>query len=101
MSWLLWGLLLMLQSGCQTWVSRARNSRSLGYHAVASVGSHGAWFLGFVLAMDKVGDAKAAGYGLVLAYTAGFYVIVSMVGSVWMHHLLMTKVETGARKVGG
>ena len=37
MSWVLWAVMLLIQNATFTWVSRARNSKSLGYHAVAAV----------------------------------------------------------------
>lgn len=91
--WLLWGALLLLQNASFTWVSRARNSKSLRYHAVASVASNGVWFLSLGIAVDKIADARAADSWLLLAGTAAFYTVFTVVGSVGMHHLLMTRVE--------
>jgi len=42
---LLWFLLLVIQNAAFTWVSRARNSGSYGYHAIAAVFSNGIWFV--------------------------------------------------------
>ena len=36
MKWVAWSLLLLIQNASFTLVSRARNSGSLGYHAVAA-----------------------------------------------------------------
>ena len=44
MSLVYWALLLVLQHAAFTWVSRARNSGSIGYHAIASVFSNGIFF---------------------------------------------------------
>ena len=41
MNYFAWALLLILQNMAFTWVSRARNSGSLGYHAIASICSNG------------------------------------------------------------
>jgi hypothetical protein len=41
MNLILWFLLLVLQNAAFTWVSRARNSGSIGYHAIAAVFSNG------------------------------------------------------------
>lgn len=97
-TWLLWAVLLLAQNGSATWVSRARNSRSLGYHALASVGSNGVWILSLGMAIDKLADARAAGNGWQLAGTVAFYVAFTVAGSVGAHHLLMTRVETGPRR---
>jgi O-antigen/teichoic acid export membrane protein len=98
--WALWALLLLLQNGSATWVSRARNSRSLAYHALASIGSNGIWLLSLGFAVDKVSGAwRAESWGL-LAATAAFYTVFTVAGSVGAHHLLMTRIERGDRKVG-
>ncbi len=55
---LTWFLLLILQNAAFTWVSRARNSKSIGYAAIASVFSNGIYFvvqllmIGFVAKPD-------------------------------------------------
>lgn len=100
MSWLLWGILLLLQNASFTWVSRARNSGSLGYHAVASVGSNGIWMLGQFIVIDKVVKALASGDAGLIAGTVAFYTLFTVIGSVGMHHILMTYVEKGKRAVG-
>jgi hypothetical protein len=89
-SWLIWAFLLVLQNASHTAVSRARNSKSLGYHAIASVFSNGVWFLALAVAVDKIREADSA---LALGLTALFYVACTVVGSVGAHHLLMHHVE--------
>jgi hypothetical protein len=101
MSWLLWGLLLLVQNASFTWVSRARNSSDLKYHATAAFCSNGVWFLGPMMALDKLAEARAAGSVPLFIATALFYTVCTVTGSVGAHHLLQTKVETGKRKVGG
>lgn len=100
MSWLLWGVLLLLQNASFTWVSRARNSGSVKYHAVAAVGSNGIWFLNQVIVVNKVTDALQVHNWRLIAFSAVFYTVFAVIGSVSMHHILLTKVETGKRKVG-
>jgi hypothetical protein len=81
-------------------VSRARNSGSLRYHAVAAVFSNGVWFASqfFVVAvLSEVIAAKDVGLGLA---TALFYLLLTTVSSVGMHYFLMNKVEKGKAKVG-
>jgi hypothetical protein len=99
-SWIVWGVVLLLQNASFTWVSRARNSGNVGYHAVASVGSNGIWFLSQIVVVSKITDAiRSHSWGL-LAFTGIFYTIFTVIGSVSMHKFLMTKVEKGSRKVG-
>lgn len=100
MTWVLWAILLLLQNASFTMVSRARNSKSLWYHALASVGSNGIWFLSLGLAINKVTDAMKTGSWVLMAGTAAFYTVFTVVGSVGMHHILMTHVERGKRQVG-
>lgn len=97
MDWLVWAVLLLAQNGSATWVSRARNSRSLKYHAVASIASNGVWILSLSIAVDKL---RAAHGFSAMAFTAAFYVIFTVSGSVAMHHFLMTRVERGVRSIG-
>jgi hypothetical protein len=99
MDWVIWAGMLLLQNAAFTWVSRARNSTSISYHALASVCSNGVWFLNLGLAVDKINSAWGS-WGLLLL-TATFYTVFTVVGSVSAHYFLMTKIETGKRKVGG
>lgn len=80
----------ILQNASFTLVSRARNSKSLGYHAVASVFSNGIWLLVIrqvVTNLDSV----------VMMVT---YVVGAVCGSVLMHYISMKYIEKGKRKIG-
>ncbi len=98
--WGLWAVILLIQNASFTFVSRARNSRSLAYHAVASVCSNGVWFLSLGFAVNKLAEAREAGSWTLLLGTAAFYTVFTVIGSVGAHHVLMTKVERGDRRVG-
>ena len=109
MSWLFWGLLLLLQNASFTLVSRARNSGSLGWHAIAAIGSNGIWFISNAIIVAVVaGIIGSAGVkGLIdsgnwpkLVIAGLFYTICTVVGSVSMHYVAMRWIETGKRKVG-
>lgn len=92
-----WFLLLVLQNGAFTWVSRARNSGSLGYHAVAAVFSNGIWFASqfIMIAMVAYG-----GMTTLEAVSAGaVYIAGTVTGSVLMHWVSMRWLEKGKRKV--
>lgn len=99
MKWAVWAVVLVLQAGSSTWASRARNTGSLGYHAVAATGSHGIWFMSSVFMLDTVvGAARGGDWGLVVR-TGIFYTAFTVLGSVLAHWAAM-KIETGKRKVG-
>ena len=75
--------LVVLQNASFTLVSRARNSKSLLYHGIASVLSNGIWLLVIrqvVLNLDKP----------VLMIT---YLIGSVTGSIGMHYFAMKYFE--------
>lgn len=98
MSWFLWAAMLLVQNASFTWVSRARNSKSLGYHAVAAIASNGVWFLNLGVAVDKLSEARHNASWVLFACTALFYTAFTVIGSVGAHHFLMTRVEKGARR---
>lgn len=98
MSIALWFLLLIAQNAAFTWVSRARNSGSLGYHAIASVFSNGIFFASnlFMISLVTMQGRTVEEYlGLGLVYIAG-----TVTGSVLMHYVAMRWLESGKRKVG-
>ena len=75
--------LVMLQNASFTLVSRARNSRSLAYHSIASVLSNGVWLLVIRKVVQNFDSPE-----LMITYLAG-----SVIGSVAMHHLSMKYFE--------
>lgn len=95
----LWFLVLILQNAAFTWVSRARNSGSLAYHAVASVFSNGIFFFTnfyLIYTVSKSADTDVwTALGLAAVYICG-----TVTGSVTMHYVSMRWLEKGKRKVG-
>lgn len=75
--------LAILQNASFTLQSRARNSKSLLYHTVSSILSNGIWL--FVIREVVLNFDKPK---LLIAYLVG-----SVVGSVWMHHIAMKYFE--------
>ena len=61
LTWTLWALFLVLQNMSFTLVSRARNSGSLAFHAVAAIGSNGIWFASNFILIDKLLDLLRGG----------------------------------------
>lgn len=81
--------LTILQNASFTLVSRARNSKSISYHAIASVLSNGIWLLVIrqvVLNLDK-------------PYLMVAYLVGAVTGSVLMHYVAMKYFEKGKRAV--
>ncbi len=100
MTYVAWALLLILQNAAFTWVSRARNSGSLGYHAVAAIASNGVWFASQFILIDKMVQIIRSG-SWASAVTMGlFYATFTVVGSVGMHWISLRYLEKGKRKVG-
>jgi hypothetical protein len=94
----LWFLLLVVQNAAFTWVSRARNSGSLGYHAVAAVFSNGVWFVSQFLMI-----AAVTGPGVTFARAvllSAVYVAGTVTGSILMHYVALRWLEKGKRRVG-
>lgn len=75
--------LVVLQNASFTLVSRARNSQSLMYNAVASVFSNGIWLLVISKVVQNFDSPK-----MMMAYLVG-----SVVGSVAMHYISMRYFE--------
>ncbi len=100
LKWATWGILLILQNASFTLVSRARNSGSLGYHALAAVGSNGIWFLSQLILFDNMLTIIREANWSLGVLTALFYTMCTIIGSVGMHWLAIKKIETGARRVG-
>jgi hypothetical protein len=75
--------LVILQNASFTLVSRARNSKSLLYHGIASVLSNGVWLL--VIRQVVTNFDKP-----IMMWT---YLIGSVIGSLGMHHIAMKYFE--------
>ena len=81
-------LLVILQNASFTLVSRARNSNSISFHAVASVLSNGIWLLvikNVVQNFDK-------------PILMVVYIVGSVIGSVSMHYISMKYLEKKPNK---
>ena len=81
-------------------VSRARNSGSLTYHAIAAVFSNGIWFVSqFILVDSVMGIIKNSDWTYAV-FIGIFYTFFTIIGSISSHIVLMKWVEKGRRKVG-
>lgn len=82
-------LLTILQNASFTLVSRARNSDSILFHAIAAIFSNGIWVLvirKLVLNLDN---------WLII----GTYVVGTVIGSILMHYLSMKYIEPYFKKL--
>lgn len=99
MTWFIWAVMLIAQNGCGTWTSRARNSSSIPYHALASFFGNGVYFANLFIGVDKISTAAGPWE---IALTVAFYATFTMLGSIASHYLLMHHVEkrfAGVRQV--
>jgi flagellar biosynthesis component FlhA len=98
MNLIAWFFLLVVQNAAFTLVSRARNSGSYGYHAIASVMSNGIFFISQFL---LIGMAAKPGMPLMQILGIGaVYIAGTATGSILMHWLSLNYLERGKRKVG-
>jgi hypothetical protein len=98
MNLIAWFFLLVVQNAAFTLVSRARNSGSYGYHALAAVFSNGVWFASQFL---LIGMVAKPGMPAAEAFKLGaIYVAATVTGSVLMHWFSVNFLERGKRKVG-
>jgi hypothetical protein len=100
MIYLTWALLLVFQNAAFTWVSRARNSGSDWYHALAAVFSNGIWFAATFITFERVWTVLKTGNVELGILIGAVYVVATVTGSVSMGMFLRRFVETGKRKVG-
>lgn len=75
-----------------TFVSRGRNSGSLGYHLLASIFSNGIYAALLFVSIDQVTQAKANPAAFLAVYT-----LATMSGSIFAHWLAL-RVERGKQR---
>lgn len=78
----------VLQNASFTLTSRARNSKSIPFHAFASVASNGVWLIVIRQIVTHLDS-----WLLMATYLTG-----SVIGSVLMHHVSMKYLETRIKK---
>ena len=89
MDFLILFLTVLAQNASFTLVSRARNSSSIAFHAIAAVISNGMWLL---VIRQVVTHLNSPG----LMFT---YLVASVLGSVLMHHVSMRYFEKHRKSV--
>lgn len=99
--WFLWSLTLIFTNGSGTLASRARNTPSYTYHALAALCSHGTFFVSSLIGIDlmveiiRTRDPYLALRGFLV------YALSSTAGSIGVHWIAINHFETGNRRVGG
>ena len=95
-------LVLILQNGIFTLVSRSRNSGSILWHAPISFLSNGIYFVihyGMIMPW-LLKDIEGKDYG-VLSQFGILYAVCTMIGSVLFMWLSINVFEKGKKRVGG
>lgn len=92
----LWTVALLgfIQNIAFTFVSRGRNSGSLGYHFAASIFSNGIYAALLFVSIDQVSQAKSDPGPFLIVYTLG-----TMSGSIFAHWLALRLEKGKARSV--
>jgi len=99
-SWIFWAWVLVAQNFAFTYVSRARNSASLGRHAKAAVFSNGVWYASQMIIVGKLFAYLKGDFGFGMAvFTGLYYTAFTMTGSLIAHYLAL-KNERGKTAVG-
>lgn len=93
----LWATVLLIQNAAFTWVSRARNGGSYGYHACAAVAANGLFFAGQFVMVSVVAQGTSRAEAITLG---AIYVTATTTGSVLMHVASVRWLERGKRRVG-
>jgi hypothetical protein len=99
-TWILWAGLLIMQNFSFTLVSRARNSGSYAWHAVAAVGSNGVWIVSQMILVVGIVRLMEDGTRLQQFGLAFFYITFTVIGSIVGHWVSKNLIERGRRKVG-
>lgn len=99
--WILWSIILVFTNGSGTLASRARNTPSYAYHALAALASHGTFFLSSLIGVDLMVEIIKT-HSVTLALQ-GFlvYALSSTAGSIGVHWMAINHFEKGNRRVGG
>jgi len=98
MTWIIWTLLLIIQNFAFTMVSRARNSKSIPYHAIASLFSNGVFFAAQFLMIDLIVQIIETKNWYLLTAGGLVYIIATMTGSLTSHWVLMKWIEPRVEK---
>lgn len=94
MNYFLLALVLVIQNISFTFVSRARNSKSLKYHAIASLFSNGIWFITQASIVNEMFKIFSTGQWAEIIPLGILYTACTLTGSLAAHWYALNKIET-------
>ena len=97
--WLIWACILYLQQSTFLFSSRAKNSGSLRYSALAGIGSHGSWFFANLYFVRTIFQFKDAPFTTQLLVCL-FYMTFTIAGTVSAQWVALKWGERGSMRVG-
>lgn len=97
MTWLLWGLSMVLTQFFSTLTSRARNTSSYAYHGICAGLNHGTWLVAQTFLINSIVSTTSIRAFLV---ALAFYTSVSTAASIAAHYVSITYFERGKRRIG-
>ena len=100
MSWLLWGLVLSGYDASTTFLSRACNSGSLRWHAIASMVSNLLYLCRYIFLLENGLEVIRTGNLSDVVLPVLFFLGCTVAGSVAAHYVSMRWIEKGRREVG-
>lgn len=100
MRWFIWIVLLISTSGTSTLASRARNTPSYVYHALAALGSHGTFIISQLIGLDILVEVIRTHNTHMAIVACAVYAASSTSGSILSHWVAMRFFERGNRRVG-
>ncbi|SRR6266550_906881 len=95
-----WGIIVLALNACNTALTRARSSGSLVYHTVMACVAGVTWIFNQLLSVNILYDIWHSRNWLLFAVIGVFYIVLTAVGSVGSHWLLVRFVEGGKAQIG-
>lgn len=96
--WMLWALILFAQQFSFLFSSRAKNSGSMFYSALAGLGSHGTWFIAQMIFVVSILQFREASLSMKVQGLF-FYIACCTSGTVAAQYIALL-YERGSAKVG-
>jgi len=100
MQYWLWGLVTLLLNANNTALARARTSGSLTYHSIMAATAGLVWIFNQLFAVNILWDVWHKHKWDQFTIVTILYIIVTVVGSVGSHFILMKYIEKGKARVG-
>ncbi len=98
--YIIWGVTILALNACNTALTRARSSGSLVYHTVMACAAGVTWIFNQLFAVNILYDIWHHQDWLLFAVIGVFYIILTAIGSVGSHWLLVRYIESGKSRVG-